>query len=141
MKIRFVQILVAVLSLLLMPLAVFSDDISRKDKILHFDQPQVPLESLDFEHDDELKPVPNDFRIVEVSYLSNDIGERWAIITFENSSSGKRFLKNKAVVATFADGVQVNSFNLDETIEGNERLTKTVFFGNHRFPIVSVKVK
>jgi len=120
------------------PLVSFSDEFHEKDKILHFDQPIYPLTSLSFKHTDELKPTPNDFHILEVSYLSNTIGERWAIVTIENKSNGQRLLKNDAFVATFADGFQSNSYNLNEALRGNERLTKAIYFGIHQFPIVSV---
>lgn len=141
MKIRLEQKLLTIFITSLVPYVAFSSDINEKDRVLHFDQPKAPLTSLSFKHDDELKPTANDFRIVEVSYLSNDIGERWAIVTFENTSPGPRFLKNEAIVATFADGDQTNAFNLNETLKGNERLTKAIYFGIHHFPIVSVKVE
>lgn len=114
--------------------------IKQADTILYFDQPQSSIEPLYFKHDDELKPVANDFRIVKASYLSNKIGGRWAVVTFENKSSGQRLLKNEAVVATFADGFQTNAHNLNEILKGSEQRTISVFFGNQQFPIVSVKV-
>jgi len=141
MMTRFAQKLVPIFVIFLAPIAVFSGEISVKDRVLHFDQLQAPLKSLNFKHDDELKPIPNDFRIIEASYLSNDIGERWAFVTFENRASGQRLLKNKAIVATFVDGAQKYARNLNETLKENERLTKAVFFGIHPFPIVSVQVK
>ena len=96
---------------------------------------------LHFKNDDKLKPVANDFRIVKASYMSNRAGERWAIITFENQSSGQRLLKNEAIVATFADGIQSNAHNLNEILKGNEQRTISVFFGNKQFPIVTVQVE
>ncbi len=136
------KIYLIIFILLLNPLVTFSDELSDdKNTVLHFDQPQVSLNSLEFNYDDELKPTPNDFQIVEASYLSNNVGERWAIVTFKNTSLGQRFLKNEAIVATFANGDQANSSNLNETLKGNTRLTKAVFFGVHQFPIVSVQVE
>jgi len=140
MKIYIVQIVVTII-VSLNPLVAFSDELHGKDTVLHFDQTQTPLKSLKFKHDDEIKPIANDFRIIEASYLSNDIGERWAFVTFENTSSGQRLLKNKSIVATFVDGAQAYSLNLNEKLEGNERLTKAVFFGVHQFPIASIQVK
>jgi len=140
-KIRCIQMLVIIFIVSLNSSVSFSGETVDKDKVLHFDQSQAPLKELSFKHKHELKPVANDFRIVEISYLSNDLGERWAIATFENKSAGQRFLKNKSVVATFADGVQTNSFNLNETLKGNERLSKAVFFGVYPFPIVSVQIE
>lgn len=140
MKIRFIQILVTIFIITLGSLMAFSDEISSADTALHFDQPQTTLKSLNFKHEGELKPVPNDFHIIEVSYLSNNIGERWAIVTFGNRSSGQRLLKNKTIIATFADGAQAYSLNLNEVFKGNEHLSKAVFFGIHHFPIVNVQV-
>jgi len=141
MMIRFIQRVLPIFVIFLAPIVAFSNGISVKDRVLHFDQLQTPLKSLNFKHDDELKPVANDFRIIEVAYLSNDIGERWAFVTFENRASGHRLLKNKAIVATFVDGAQAYALNLNETLKENERLTKAVFFGIHPFPIVSVQVE
>lgn len=140
-KIGNLQIVAILLIISLGPAVAFSGGISEKDRALHFDQNQTPLKSFNFKHDDELRPVPNDFRIVEASFLSNNFGERWAIVTFENSSAGQRFLKNDTIVAAFADGSQANGLNLNETFKGHERLTKAVSFGIHQFPIVSVRVE
>ena len=140
MKINLFQKML-ILFMFLYPLGAISDEFSRKNTILHFDQPQIPLSSLKFKYDHELKPSPNDFRIIEVSYLSNKMGERWAIVTFENTSSGRRSLKNESIVATFANGTQSNARNLNESLKGHERLSKSVYFGIHRFPIVSVNVE
>ena len=73
--------------------------------------------------------------------MSSEFGERWVIITVENTSSGRRFLKSENVVATFADGSQLNPDHLDEYARGGELLTKTIFFGIRKFPIVKVDVR
>jgi len=139
---RFIQILTVTLSFILIPTLPFASDVlEEKNRILHFDQPQAPLTSLNFKQNETLKPLPNDFRIIEISYLSNDVGERWAIVTFENKSKGQRLLKNKSIVATFADGHQSHALNLDETIKGREKLSKAVFFGAYQFPILAVKIE
>lgn len=126
--------------LLCYPLLAWSGDGPNRDSMLHFDQPQAPITSLEFKQTDPLRPASNDFQIVEASYFSNKLGERWAIVTFENTSTGRRFLKNDAIVATFANGSQAYAQNLDETFKGSERMTKSVFFGIHKFPIVEVRV-
>lgn len=137
---RIVHMLVTGLVIFSSTYMAFGSDLSEADRVLHFDQPHPPISSPYFQQQRELKPMPNDFRIVEASYLSNNIGERWALITFENSSSGQRVLKNESIVATFADGNQSRGYNLNEVIKGNERLTKSVFFGIHQFPIIKVEV-
>ena len=73
--------------------------------------------------------------------MSNNNGERWAIVTVENRSTGRRFFRNENIVATFANGKQSKAIGLDESIEGGERLTKAIFFGFHKFPIVRVEAE
>ena len=139
--IRVIKKLISILIISISPVVAYSDEASIGDKVLHFDQPQAPLTALNFKHDNELKPDSNDFHIIEASYLSNDLGERWAFVTIENQSSGQRLLKNKEIVATFVDGFQSYAHNLNITLKGNEHLTKAIYFGIHRFPIVSVVVE
>lgn len=141
MQLRFQKIITVISILYLYPFAAVSDEPYYTDRALHFDQPQSPLNSLNFKHDNELRPSPNDFRLIEAYFLSNNIGERWAVITIENTSPGKRFLKNEFIIATFANGNQTTGFNLNETLKSNERLTKSVFFGIHQFPVVNIKME
>lgn len=115
--------------------------IEDKDIILHFDQPPAPINQFKFKQSDRLKPTRNNFRLIEAMFMSNNIGERWAIVTIENTSSGKRFLKNDHIIATLANGEQSQAFGLDDTFEGGEVLTKTIHFGDHKFPIVQVQFK
>ncbi len=132
---------VALILILASNLAMASDVLEENNRVLHFDQPQAPLTSLNFKQNQALKPLSNDFHIIEKSYLSNNIGERWAVITFENKSAGQRLLKNKSIVATFADGFQTHAINLNETLQGHDKLTKAVFFGVYPFPILVVQIE
>ena len=115
--------------------------IGDNDIVLHFDQPQIPISHYKFEQKDELKPAPNDFKLIEAAFMSNNIGERWAIVTIENTSSGRRLLKNDHIIATLANGEQTKAFDLNDTFEGGEVLTKAIHFGDHKFPIVQVKMR
>lgn len=107
---------------------------------LRFDQSQGLQGGLHFDKDDELEPDKNDFQLVSSAYMSNDLGERWAMLTIENSSSGQRLLKAKNLVARFANGDQAYAINLDEVLKGKQRLTVAVFFGQHQFPIVDIEL-
>ena len=71
--------------------------------------------------------------------MSNDRGERWALVTFMNQASGQRLLTNEVLVAEFADGSERYALNLEAKLEGGETLTRTVFFGYHRFPISALR--
>ena len=54
----------------------------------------------------EIQPEIGNFSLIEFRFMSNDIGERWALVSVENSSRGERVLKNRLLGATFADGRQ-----------------------------------
>ena len=132
-------VIVPGLLIFLFPNWAFAEDVAGKERIMQFDQTKVTHPRFRFEN--ELKPKPNGFELREAAFMSNEIGERWAIITVENTSSGRRFLKRENIVATFADGSQVNPSHLDENARGGELLTKTIFFGVRKFPIVKVDVR
>lgn len=89
----------------------------------------------------EIQPEIGNFSLIEFRFMSNDIGERWALVSVENSSRGERFLKNRHLVATFADGRQTYARNLNDRVGGGERLSKAVFFGHSPFPLVRVEVR
>lgn len=133
------SIVVLVFLLTIVPI-VAARDYQSRDDVLFFDQPPAVIQHLDFDQDDPITPQSNDFSITEIFHLSNRRGERWALITFKNDSSGQRIIKNENVVATFADGSQIFAKNLDEKFSGGEQLTRSVFFGFNRYPIIRVSV-
>ncbi|WP_126456949.1 hypothetical protein [Sulfuriflexus mobilis] len=116
-------------------------NIENEDIILHFDQSRIPIDNLNFRQRNRLKPSKNDFRLVEMSFLSNNIGERWAIVTIKNTSQGRRFFKDDNIIATLADGSQSRASGLDEALEGGELLTRAIYFGIHKFPIVKLELE
>ena len=132
-------VIVPGLLIFLFPNWAFAEDVLGKERIMQFDQTKVTHPR--FRYENGLKPKPNDFRLREAAFMSNEIGERWAIITVENMSSGKRLLTRENIVATFADGSQANPSHLDETARAGELLTKTIFFGVRMFPILKVDVR
>jgi len=107
---------------------------------LFFDE-QQRLDHIEFDQVDPLEPLANDFKIEGYSYLSSEGGERWALITLVNTSTGQRLLKNENLVVTFADGTQVYAKNIEGRFDGGERVSKSVFFGYSRFPIVSIELE
>ncbi len=108
---------------------------------LHYDLPQPNLTILKFKRTDELLPKAKNIRLIEAVFLSNKRGERWAIVTLENTSTGQRLLTKDSIVATFADGSQSYAWELEERLQGSEVITKSVYFGRHKFPIIKVVVE
>ncbi len=112
----------------------------KSDDTLHYEIPAPTAYSLKFKHQDPLYPDNSDFALLDVRLMSNRNGERWALITLENTASGQRILESDDIVATFADGLQVNPITIKEKIAGGEIRTVAINFGHHRFPIASVTV-
>ena len=132
-------VIVPGLLIFLSPNWAFAEDMAGKERAIQFDQTEVT--HLQFRFENELKPKRNDFELRNAAFMSNEIGERWVMITVENTSSGRRFLRRENVVATFADGSQFNPSHFDENVRAGELLTKTIFFGVRKFPIVKVDVR
>lgn len=109
-----------------------------EDNNLHFDSFTQSRAPLYFSKDDALAPRESDFKLLGVSFLSNEKGDRWALISLENTARGQRILQNKMLLATFADGSQAYASGLNKTLQGSERFSKSVFFGNNQFPIVNI---
>jgi hypothetical protein len=70
--------------------------------------------------------------------MSNEIGERWSVITLTNLSTGNRNLEHEYLIALFADGNRTNPLEYKLNFEGKETQTITVSFGEHQFPILSI---
>jgi hypothetical protein len=70
--------------------------------------------------------------------MSNDLGERWAVITLTNTSSGSRILEHEHLMALFADGKRKSSLAFKVSFEGQETQSVTVSFGENKFPILSI---
>ena len=120
---------------------LLADEIPIDDQILHFDDVEGNFQNLNFKDEKKIKPGPGIFEIIETHFMSNGLGERWAVVTIRNTSAGKRLLKNENIMVTFADGSQSFAQNLDDTLDGNDTLTKAVLFGIHKFPILNIEAR
>lgn len=93
---------------------------------------------LSFPSDYDIDPKRGDFEVVNYVLMSNEGGERWAVITLTNLSSGNREFDNEHVIALFADGTRVNPLQYKLNFRGRETQSITVSFGEHKFPILSI---
>jgi hypothetical protein len=125
--------------ILVLPANAYAD-VDHADRVLHFDQPQAGLKSPRYKQSPELKPDENDFELLDVSFMSNNLGERWAVVTLKNTSTGQRLFRKQNIVATFADGSQSYALEAEETFKGREIITLSIFFGIRQFPLVGVRV-
>jgi len=93
---------------------------------------------LAFPNDYNVVPKRSDFEIVNYVLMSNDVGERWAVITLTNLSSGNREFNNEHLIALFADGSRMSPLQYKLNFRGRETQSITVSFGEHKFPILSI---
>lgn len=111
-------------------------------QILQFDSVRAGDSELRFDRGTRhLVPEAGPFRLTEYHAMSNDLGERWALVTVVNTENANRFIKETHLVATFADGTQRRAQNLNDPVGPLERLSKAVFFGHSPFPLVKVEAR
>jgi hypothetical protein len=94
--------------------------------------------NLSFPNDNNITPKESDFEIVNYVLMSNEIGERWSVITLNNLSSGNRTLDHEHLIAILADGSRINPLEFKLNFDRRETLSITVPFGEHKFPILSI---
>jgi hypothetical protein len=123
------------------PKVILAGDDAKKDKILYFDEVPTGMNNLHFDDDKDIVPLKNDFELISFAPMSNDAGDRWALITVRNSASGSRKLIKKYMVATFANGKRTYAKALDIMIDGGELYSEAIEFGKSKFPIIKVEMR
>jgi hypothetical protein len=93
---------------------------------------------LSFANDKNIRPKKGDFEIVNYVLMSNEVGERWSVITLTNLATGNRTLDQEHLIALFADGSRISPLEYKLNFEGKETQSITVSFGEHKFPILSI---
>ena len=93
---------------------------------------------LSFPNDRRIKPKSSDFELVNYVVMSNELGERWAVVTVRNSSTGGRTLENGHLMALFANGDRKSPLEFKVNFEGKETQSITVSFGENKFPILTI---
>ena len=93
---------------------------------------------LSFANDHNIRPKKGDFQIVNYVLMSNEVGERWSVITLTNLATGNRTLDQEHLIALFADGSRISPLEYKLNFEAKETQSITVSFGEHKFPILSI---
>ncbi len=92
-----------------------------------------------FPNDKNLKPKASDYELVHYVIMSNELGERWALLTLTNTSTGNRMLEHDHLMALFANGERQKPLEFKFNFEGRETQSITVSFGESKFPILSIR--
>ncbi|WP_366942489.1 hypothetical protein [uncultured Shewanella sp.] len=111
---------------------------STENEALNVDQVSVSASDLSFPNDRNIQPSRSDFFIKNYVLMSNDLGERWALITIKNNSAGRRTLSEKHILALVADGERIFPHDFSHSFKAHETLSITIAFGQNKFPILSV---
>ena len=80
----------------------------------------------------------NDFKLIDYELMSSESGERYALVSIKNTSSGRRILREKNLVAIFSNCTSLYPQKIEQTLAGNETLTKKIYFGKNKFPIIKI---
>ncbi|MCJ8295560.1 MAG: hypothetical protein MJK15_14245 [Colwellia sp.] len=120
-------------------LMVFSSAIQAEGReVLNVDRSVSNKINLSFPNDKNIKPKAGDFEIINYVLMSNEVGERWSVITLTNLSSGNRDLDQDHLMALFADGSRNSPLQYKLNFKGKETQSITVSFGEYKFPILSI---
>lgn len=102
---------------------------------------ETPLPSnlqLAFPNESNIQPEESPFVVESVVPMSNELGERWAVVTLRNSVSGRRTLNHKHLMALVADGTRLHPEPFTQSFLANESLSIVVNFGLRKFPLLDV---
>ena len=107
-------------------------------EVLTLDRSVSKSIQLSFPNDNNIKPKKGDFEIIDYVLMSNEMGERWSVITLTNLSSGNREFGHEHLIGLFADGSRKNPLEYKLNFKAKETQSITVSFGKHKFPILSI---
>lgn len=117
-----------------LPLTGLAND----DEVLNIDRSVSADLQLAFPNDENIVPNQSDFDVLNYVLMSNELGERFAVITLKNTASGNRGFEQKYLMALFADGTRKSPDAIKLNFRAKEIQSVTVAFGMSKFPILEV---
>jgi hypothetical protein len=111
------------------------------DKVLMVDETLDKSTRLSFPNERDIQPRPSDFEVVNYVPMSSEDGDRWAIVTIKNTSSGSRIFESQYLIGLFANGDRREPLAHKQTLNGNETVSLTLAFGSHKFPLLNVTAR
>ncbi|WP_256717995.1 hypothetical protein [Shewanella sp. UCD-KL12] len=94
--------------------------------------------SLNFTNDSDIQPNISDFSVVNYVLMSNEKGERRAVVTLENQSSGSRIFQHDQLMALLGDGKRISPRHYKQKFKAGESISMTLSFGKHIAPILQI---
>lgn len=108
------------------------------DEVLSIDRIVPNNFGLAFPNESNIQPEQSDFQVNNFVLMSNEVGERWAVVTLTNLASGSRSLTNKHLMALVANGQRIIPIEFSQNFKADETLSLTINFGESKFPLLSV---
>lgn len=121
-------------------LFAFSVNANPRDTI-RVDTPIISGAELAFPNPQNTQPMKSDFSLLNSVLMSNELGDRWAVVTVQNNASGSRALQERHLMAVLANGVRVTPESFKVNLAPLEILSTTVFFGRYQFPVLTINTR
>lgn len=125
-------------ALLLIISLLISGQVSAFSNALSVDRALTKNLLLSFPNEQKITPKDSDFNVVNYVLMSNDEGQRWAVVTLKNTASGSRSFEQNQLLALFANGTRRAPLEYKLNFEGDETQSITLSFGDDKFPILSI---
>lgn len=111
-------------------------------EVVQFDTTQIPTQEIEFAATmSSARPAVSKFGVTYHAFLSNELGERFAIATFINLSSSSTKLNTRDVVGVLASGERIYPIQ----IEGEQRIdgkgTLLLHFDTQKFPLIKLETR
>ncbi|WP_462156695.1 hypothetical protein [Pseudoalteromonas sp. GB56] len=109
--------------------------------VIMVDRVVVDSVKLAFPNDEKIQPDLSEFVVDSVVLMSNEEGERWAVVTVSNQANGLRTMTQKHLNAVVANGQRISPIEFSQVFKANETLSLTVYFGHSKFPLLDVHTR
>lgn len=107
---------------------------------VHFDIVTIDPETLSYDEEDrtQLMPTRAFVNIINFHPMSDDNGNRYALVTLQNQLRTRTVLEKENFVGIFANGRRSNPIACDETLDPAIERSTVLRFGSSKFPLVKI---
>ncbi|MEC4728626.1 hypothetical protein HWQ46_24190 [Shewanella sp. D64] len=117
---------------------LFSANSLAADNVFYIDRSVPANVDIQFVNNHDIQPDKSDFEVVNYIVMSNEDGERKAVVTLRNSASGERIFESSQLHALFADGKQRAPSAYKQIFAQGELISMTLSFGHRLLPILQI---
>lgn len=124
------------------PFCIFAEPPATESLVVSFDEVVISQGNLAFDSDrNVLRPSLSEFEIEYQRFLSNDLGQRFALITFSKKKNMLRSISERDIVGVLANGQRLYPIKLEGETQIGSRGSIFVHFGKHQFPLVDLETR